>query len=312
MSAEHITQAKIMIIDDDVGMMDVLSEILGSYGHTLFPYTEPVSAIEAMKSEHFDILIINYLMSPVNGDRIIELVREFNKDIYIILMSPHKDLVPSIETIQNLDIQAYFEKSSHFDQLIMLIQSGIKYIEQLNNIKNMSLQLEKYILDFANVLLKTVNAKDHFTSEHSYRVAKYSVLFGEYLNLAPQEIENFRLASLFHDIGKIGITDTILQKEGKLTPDEYDTMKFHTIIGSNIFSVSDIFKDVSPAIRAHHERYDGTGYPDKLKGEEIPYLARLLSLTDSFDAIVATRPYKDKNTAEYAIEQIQKRIWYTI
>ena len=90
-------------------------------------------------------------MSPVNGDRIIELVREFNKEIYIILMSMHKDLAPSIETMQTLDIQAYFEKSSRFDQLILQIQSGISYLNQLNKIKNMNIKLEQYLIDFAKI-----------------------------------------------------------------------------------------------------------------------------------------------------------------
>lgn len=306
MISEHIQSAKIMIIDDDIGMMDVLSAILSKYNHQLFPFTEPVAAIEALKADSFDILIVNYLMSPVNGDRIIELVRQFNKDIYIILISTHKDLVPSIDTMQNLDIQGYFEKSAHFDQLIMMIQSGIKYIEQLNHIKNMSIQLEQYLIDFANVLLNTVTAKDHYTGDHSYRVSKIAELFGQYLNLSTADKESLALAGMFHDIGKIGISDNILLKEDKLSDFEYESIKLHPIIGANILSVSKMFNTSSPAIRGHHEKYDGSGYPDKLKGENIPYLARILSICDTFDAIVADRPYKPGHPVEYALEQIKK------
>ena len=122
--------AKILIIDEDVNMMEILSDVLTKYGHSVSTFTEPVSAIEELKANKYDILLVNYLMSPVSGDRIVELVREFDKEIYIILMSMHRDLAPSIETMQNLDIQAYFEKSSRFDQLIMFIQTGIKYIEE--------------------------------------------------------------------------------------------------------------------------------------------------------------------------------------
>ena len=146
MEPEEITNAKILIIDDDVNMMDILTVVLNKYGHTVNSFTEPVSAIEELKKTKYDILIVNYLMTPVNGDRIVELVREFDKEIYIILMSMHKELAPSIETMQNLDIQAYFEKSTHFEQLIMFIQSGIKYLEQVRKIKNMNLQIEKYLL----------------------------------------------------------------------------------------------------------------------------------------------------------------------
>lgn len=304
MSSNKINNAKILIIDDDIGMMDVLSTILSDYGHTVYPFTEPVSAIEALKSDSFDILIVNYLMTPVNGDRIITLVREFNKDIYIILMSSHKDLIPSIEIIRNLDIQGFFEKSSRFDQLIMLIHSGLKYIEQLKSIKSMSLQLEEYLIDFANVLLNTVTTKDNYTGDHSYRVSRYADLFASYINLDKEDHDRLVLAAMFHDIGKIGIADNILLKEGKLTAIEYENIKLHPIIGANIFSVSNIFKTSGPAIRGHHERYDGTGYPDGLKGENIPYLARVLAICDSFDAIVGERPYKSATSVEYGLEQI--------
>lgn len=305
MSEEKITSSKILVIDDDVNMMDILSVILKKYGHTVKTYTEPVSAIEELKNNKYDILIVNYLMTPVNGDRIVELVREFDKEIYIILMSMHKDLAPSIETMQNLDIQAYFEKSTQFDQLIMFIQTGIKYINQLRKIKNMSLQLEQYLIDFAKVLLNTVGARDNYTEKHSRRVTNLALYFANYLSLSKVELEILNLAASFHDIGKIGIPDNILLKEGKLTDDEYDQIKLHSTIGANILSVSEIFKNVCPIIESHHERYDGNGYPNKLKGENIPYLARLLAICDSFDAIVAKRPYKEAKTIDYALEQIE-------
>ena len=304
MDDEKILNAKILIIDDDVNMMDILSVILNKYGHTVKTFTEPVAAIEELKKTKYDILIVNYLMTPVKGDRIVELVREFDKEIYIILMSMHKDLAPSIETMQNLDIQSYFEKSTQFDQLIMFIQTGIKYIEQLRKIKSMSLQLEQYLIDFAKILLNTVGARDNYTEKHSIRVTRLSQYFAKYLGIEKNDLEKLNLAASFHDIGKIGIPDKILLKEGPLTDEEYEQVKLHTIIGPNILSVSNIFKEVCPIIQSHHERYDGKGYPNKLKGEEIPYLARILAICDSFDAIITKRPYKEAKTINYALEQI--------
>lgn len=301
-----LTRAKILIIDDDVNMTDILTMILNKYGHTVSSYTEPVSAIEELKANHYDILIVNYLMTPVNGDRIVRLVREFEKEIYIILMSMHKDLSPSIETMRTLDIQAYFEKSSHFDQLILLIQGGIKYIEQLDKIKNMNLKLEKYLVDFAKILLNTVGAKDHYTEGHSIRVSNYAVLFAKSLGLTEEEQDRLRTAGHFHDIGKIGIPDNVLLKQGPLTDEEFDTIKLHPIIGSNILGVSDIFNQITPIILHHHERIDGKGYPNKLSGENIPYFARILTICDSFDAITAKRSYKEETTVEHAINELTK------
>lgn len=299
-------ECKILIIDDDVNMMEIITVVLNKYGHKVCSFTEPVTAIEELKNNKYDILLINYLMTPVNGDKIIELVRAFDKQIYIILMSMHRDLAPSIETIQELDIQGYFEKSSNFDQLIMLIQSGIKYTKQLNEIKSMSIQLEQYIVDFAKILLNTIGAKDHYTEGHSIRVSNYLENFAKYINIPEKDIETLKTAAHFHDIGKIGIPDNILLKEGKLTDDEYETIKLHPVLGANILNVSEIFKDATPIIIAHHERIDGKGYPYNLKGDKIPYYAKMLAICDSFDAITARRSYKEEQEFEFALEEIKK------
>jgi putative nucleotidyltransferase with HDIG domain len=298
------SSAKIAIIDDDIALMDMLSIVLSKYNHSVVTFTEPVSAIESLKSESFDILIVNYLMSPVNGDRVVEIVREFNSEIYIIMMSSHKDLIPTIDTMINLDIQSYFEKSSRFDQLILAIQSGIKYTEQLKKISKMSNQLEQQVLDFANILLNTVGAKDNYTEKHSRRVCEYSLRLADFLNLDSNQKETLRLAGLFHDIGKIGIPDNILTKDGKLTDEEYETIKYHPTIGANILSVSNIFKDVKDVILTHHERIDGRGYPNKI--EDIPYLGRILSIADTFDAITSKRSYKESLDLSYAINELNK------
>ncbi len=306
MNNDKLVNAKILVIDDDVNMMDVLSVVLRRYGHFVKTYTEPLSAIEELKNNSYDILIVNYLMTPVKGDKIVETVREFNKEIYIILMSIHKDLAPSIEVMQKLDIQAYYEKSNRFDNLIMLIQGGIKYIEQINKIRTMNSTLEHYLVDFAKILLQTVGAKDHYTEEHSRRVTLLADIFSKYLKLDKNQISDLQIAAAFHDIGKIGIPDNILLKTTRLTDDEYNVIKTHPVIAANIFSVSDIYKDIYPIMYYHHERYDGKGYPTGISGRQIPFLARILSICDSFDAIVSKRTYKEGASIEFALSEIQK------
>lgn len=306
MNNDKLVSARILVIDDDINMMDVLSVVLRRYGHFVKTYTEPLSAIEELRKNNYDILIVNYLMTPVNGDKIVETVREFNKEIYIILMSIHKDLAPSIEVMQKLDIQAYYEKSNRFDNLIMLIQGGIKYIEQINKIKNMNSKLEHYLVDFAKILLQTVGAKDHYTEEHSRRVTLFADIFSKYLKLSQRQISDLQIAAAFHDIGKIGIPDNILLKTTRLTDDEYQIIKTHPTIAANIFSVSDIYKDIYPIMYYHHERYDGKGYPTGIKGKQIPLLARILSICDCFDAIVSKRTYKEGASIEFALSEIEK------
>jgi len=306
MNNDKLVNTKILVIDDDINMIDSLSIVLRRYGHFVKTYTEPLSAIEELKLNSYDILLVNYLMTPVKGNKIIETIREFNKEIYIILMSIHKDLTPSIEVMNQLDIQAYYEKSGKHDNLLMLIQSGIKHINQINKIKNMKYEMEHYLVDFAKILLQTVGAKDHYTEEHSRRVTLLSDFFSKYLKLDDKQKTDLQIAAAFHDIGKIGIPDNILLKTTKLTDDEYQIIKTHPVIAANIFSVSDIYKDIYPIMYYHHERYDGKGYPRGLKGKEIPYLARILAICDSFDAIVSKRSYKEEASINFAQSEIIK------
>ena len=302
----HSNKNNVMIIDDDIGLTQALSIVLDSYNIKLSTFTEPLAAIRELRTNKHDILIVNYLMTSTRGDEIVRLVRDFDKEIYIILMSAHKDLAPSIDIMRSLDIQAFFEKGARFDELILLIESGYKYIEQINEIKKMNTTIENFGLELANTLKNTVGARDHYTKSHSDRVAEYTKLFGHHLNLSEDELKTLVLAADFHDIGKIGISDAVLLKPGKLTDEEYTKIKLHPVISVNILASSEAFKDALPAIRHHHERIDGKGYPDGLKGENIPYLARILAICDTFDAITSRRVYKDELTIENALQEIDR------
>ena len=129
---------------------------------------------------------------------------------------------------------------------------------------------------------------------------------GKYLNISPAELETLRVGGLFHDIGKIGIPDSILLKPGKLTDDEYSEIKNHPSIGAHILGSAVIFKDIIPIVKHHHERYDGNGYPSRLKGEEIPYVARIAAVADTFDAMTSRRSYRGPIDIEHVKEEIKR------
>lgn len=258
-------------------------------------------------------MLLDFIMTPYHGDQVVEEIRKFNKDLYILLLTGHKDLAPPLETIKRLDIQGYCEKSDKFDQLILLVESGIKAVAQMNLIRNINDELkdtydklQKAYMESIETLRFTVEAKDAYTRGHSDRVSEYSVLIGERLGLSEEDLNTLRIGGLFHDIGKIGVPDSILLKESKLTDDEYSEIKNHPSIGAHILSNATIFKDVLPIVKHHHERYDGNGYPGKLKGEEIPYLARIAAIADAFDAMTSKRTYRnslDINTVKSELER---------
>ncbi|MBE5820054.1 MAG: HD domain-containing protein [Clostridiales bacterium] len=299
-------QYKIIGVDDEYGIIDSLKVFLNKSGYYFVGVTDPVEAIERVKNEHFDLMLLDFIMTPLHGDQVVEEIRKFNKDLYILLLTGHKDLAPPLETIRRLDIQGYCEKSDKFDQLLLLIESGIKAISQMKTIKDMNVELadtykklEDAYLGSIEALRYTVEAKDSYTRGHSDRVSEYSVLIGKALNIPEENLKTLKLGGLFHDIGKIGVPDHILLKDTRLTDDEYSEIKNHPAIGAHILSGATIFNDIVPIVKHHHEKFDGNGYPGKLKGEEIPYLARIASVADAFDAMTSRRNYRDALNVDF-------------
>ena len=302
---------KIIAVDDEMGIIDSLKVYLRDYSIT--GVTDPQEAIEKVKNEHFDLMLLDYIMTPFHGDHVVEEIRKFNKDLYILLLTGHKDLAPPLETIKKLDIQGYCEKSDKFDQLLLLIESGLKSVEQMNMIKQINEELadskellEKSYLESIEVLRRTVEVKDVYTRGHSDRVSEYSLLIGKKLNLPPEQMKTLKIGALFHDIGKIGIPDAILLKTDKLTDDEYSEIKNHPAIGAHILSNASIFADIIPIVKHHHERYDGKGYPARLAGEDIPYLARIVAVADTFDAMTSRRSYRQALDFDYTMNEIER------
>ena len=166
--------------------------------------------------------------------------------------------------------------------------------------------MKKLYLESVQTLRYTVEAKDFYTRGHSDRVSEYSVLLGKHLNLPEETLNTLRVGGLFHDIGKIGVPDSILQKESKLTDDEYSEIKNHPSVGAHILSTATIFHDIIPIVKHHHEKYDGTGYPGKLQGENIPYLARIAAIADSFDAMTSRRTYRDSLPMDVVISEFKR------
>lgn len=301
---------RIMALDDEQGIIDSLGVYLNKYDFV--GYTDPIKAIEALKTEHFDLLLLDFLMTPIHGDQVVEEIRKFNTSLYILLLTGHKDLAPPLETIKKFDIQGYCEKSDKMDQIILLVESGLKSVSQMRIIKEINEKLDSAYTELKDAYRGTVeslrlavDAKDSYTKNHSDRVAYYSTLMGQKIGLSNEELETLHDGAMFHDIGKIGIPDAILQKPGKLTDDEYDDIKNHPSIGAKILAPAKIFNNIIPIVKHHHERFNGTGYPSSLKGDEIPLLARIVCVADAFDAMTSDRSYRPRFTLIKALDELE-------
>jgi HD-GYP domain-containing protein (c-di-GMP phosphodiesterase class II) len=166
--------------------------------------------------------------------------------------------------------------------------------------------VKKSFYDTVEALAEAIEKKDRYTGGHTKRVVHYSMCIAKYLDLSAEQLERVRLGAVLHDIGKIGIEDKILKKDAPLEKDEWKVMQTHPEIGFDILGRVDSLKDVVGAMRYHHERWDGKGYPLGLKGEEIPFVARIVSVADTYDAMVSTRPYRKGLDPQIAFDEITK------
>lgn len=306
---------KILVVDDEQGIIDSISIFLRRSGYNVSGITNPLEAIEQMKKENFDLLILDYIMTPIHGDKVIDEVRKFNKDLYILLLTGHKDLVPPLETIKKYDIQGYCEKSDNPNQLLLLIESALKSVEQVKTIKRINMQLEisqdklkDAYMGTVEALRLAVDAKDTYTKGHSDRVASYSKMIANEMGLSNEEQERIYIGGLFHDIGKIGVPDAILQKPERLTDEEYSEIKNHPLIGAQIINAASIFEDIISIVKHHHERYDGRGYPCGLKENDIPLYARIVAVADAFDAMTSNRQYRKAMSLDIAKDEMIRNI----
>lgn len=289
-----VTENKISILtlDDDPIITATIQAYFVRSGYHVDVESNPMMAIEKVRNGAYDILLLDFLMTPICGDQVVEEIRKFNKDIYIILLTGHKSMAPPIKTIRQLDIQGYYEKDERFDMLELLVESCVKSIRQMRTIREYQAEMEKAYMQTIETLRFVVESRDKETKGHSERVSSLGTALAQELGMSEQEVNMIRIAGLFHDIGKVGVPDAILLKNGPLTKEEFQEIKKHPVEGEKILAPYTPFKEILPIVRGHHERYNGSGYPDKLAGEQICLGARIIAVADSFDAMISNRTYR--------------------
>ncbi len=230
----------------------------------------------------------------------------------VIFISGNKDLTEAMEIMRKKHVRrlVVIDDNKKVMGLITLTDvSNALYdilVEKLHEINAVYHRTQQLFKDSVKALFQALDAKDHYTGAHSREVAKLAYAISNELNLDEQSKRNIYLAGLFHDIGKIHISDKVLNKKGPLLQEEYEELKKHPIISEMILRPITEFKDVLDIIRHHHEWYDGKGYPDNIKGEAIPLGARIICLADSYNAMRTNRPYREAMKRETAIKNIKE------
>jgi len=199
------------------------------------------------------------------------------------------------------------------------VRGALEITELAGNFNKMAGDIEEYIeklkeaaeanrelfLGSIRMLAAAIDEKDPYTRGHSGRVAKYSMIIGEYLQLSSEDLDRLRISALLHDVAKIGVDDRVLKKPGTLSDEEFELMKQHTVKGANIMRPVAQLKEMLPGIELHHERVDGQGYPYGLSSDQIPLMARIIAVADTLDAITTNRPYQSAMDLNFAMERIR-------
>jgi len=304
-----VAPVRILVVDDEEQIAQLLAGILRGEGHTAEYETDGEAALVRLRKERFDLLVTDLRMPRMDGLTLIEEAKAVDPQVDALVMTAYSSAETAVGALRH-GVTDYLAKPFGVEEIRQALDKCLKTREErrLERIRLESLsarvQLTEVEIDrlradqqrayvgIVSTLIEAIEAKDRYNRGHSRRVAELAVRFAGRLELPPAQRDRLRTAAELHDIGKIGIPEEILNKPGRLTDDEFDVIKAHPVIGEQILRPLDFLSDVRPVVRHHHERYDGGGYPDGLKGSDIPPLAAVLSIVDAYDALTSDRPYR--------------------
>lgn len=296
---------KILLVDDEEDNLMLLYRTLrGRYEITRT--TSPKEAMELLKDNFFHLVISDHKMPEIDGVELLKFVNAHYPDTVKILLTAYSDASILIDAINSAKIYRYIKKPFSPDELVMIVEASLEYFQLKKDNERLINDLKELFSGTVRAIIEALDAKDSYTLGRSRRVTYYSVKMAEKLGLDNSELGKIELAGLLHDIGMIGVTDRILSKIDKLTPEEYEEIKKHVTYSVRILEDIKQLKDVVEIIKHHHEHYSGNGYPDGLKGEEIPLGSRIIAIADAFDGMLSNRAYRPALTMQQACDIIQE------
>ncbi|HKL20817.1 MAG TPA: HD domain-containing phosphohydrolase [Tichowtungia sp.] len=321
--------SKVLVVDDDAGVRKFTQVVLEEAGYDTVSVPSVAEAWKHLDRREFDIVMTDIVLPDISGMELLDSVRRTAPDVPVILMTGHPSVETASEAIRSGATVDYLLKPFSRNDLLRTVQRAeeIKMIRDEN--RRLSAENERYQHHLEEVLeerrkqlvqaynecrssysftlealVALLDARERSTGEHSKRVREFALILAHEMNLSATDIEDISYGTLLHDIGKIAIPDAILLKPGKLTADEWDIMKTHAQVGHDILQSSERLAGAAEIILSHHEKFDGSGYPRRLKGREICLGARIFAVVDAYDAMRSIRVYKGSVSERCALEEM--------
>lgn len=317
-----LKEFSILYVEDEVSLLKMTMKLFKKLFKSVDTAIDGEIGLELYKKNNYDIVITDVNMPKIDGLEMSKKIKEINPFQIIIISSAHSDSDKLLETIK-LGIDGYIIKPIELDKFFPILEKSAQILATKkeneyykNNLKKLVIQKVKenktleaqQIKNYEDTILALVNMieiRDSYTSGHSLRVAQYSVLIGKKLGFDEEELHKLYQAGILHDIGKIAVPDSILLKPTSLDKQEYSLMQKHALMSYEILNKIPMYKDLSIAVKYHHERFDGSGYPEGLKENEIPLHSQIMAIADTFDAITTSRIYKPRKDKKDAINELQ-------
>ncbi len=308
---ERSAQKKcILAVDDSTTNLKFVENVLKDE-YRITPVKTGAQALKFLGKNQVDLVLLDLLMPEMDGFETYERIRmlELNKDVPVVFLTADED---ADSEIKGLRMGAKdFIKKPFVPEIMRNRIEHILQLEELNKrlehkVEEKRMKIEQLSFDTISAIVNMIEARDSYTKGHSVRVAKYSCRLAEALGWNAKQIEQLEDIALLHDIGKVGVPDYILNKPGKLTTEEFDIIKSHTTVGGEILKDITTMSHVSSGAKYHHERFDGTGYPCGLAGEDIPDVARIICIADSYDAMNSKRIYRDRLAMDTIYQELEK------
>ena len=278
-----------------------LEDSLRLQGYEVVSAASGEEALEFLRSQRFDLLLTDQAMPGLSGIELAEATARIHPDVPIVLLTGSSDVELAKASLQR-GASDFVTKPVNIRELPIVIERNLTRRKlEVARLKEREAQV---LFEAIKALASAVDAKDPYTARHSMRVTRLSMLLADAMGLSSDEKYFLELSAWMHDVGKIGVPDHILIKPSRLTPEEFEVMKIHPVKGGEIVGEIEELIRVADVIRHHHERLDGRGYPDGLRGEAIPLLSRVIFIADTFEAMTSERSYRRGLTREHAFAEL--------